>query len=170
MHAYCLFCQTQKCKSIAMTLEKQCILRAFAPQIYKRQRIRGKIEDKLFDLLPGYIFLFSEKALENLGCFRGIDGIIRRIGTPENHFELAGSDYDFAMNLYRKEGLVGQVKVYKEGDTVRMEDPLFNGCSGRITQIDYRKRRARVEYQFAGMSCFTWIACDLISDEPQHEE
>lgn len=168
MNAYCLFCQTQKARSIASLLELRGVPRAFSPQIIKRQRVKGKNRDVLFDLLPGYVFVYSQEALEGFRLFSGIDGIIRHLGSEENGYRLTDADLDFALNLYKKNGVVGQITVFKIGDRVRMDDSLFNGCNGRITQIDHRKQRARVDYQFAGMDCFTWIACDLIS--PSGEE
>ncbi|MBQ9197854.1 MAG: hypothetical protein IJ157_11540 [Clostridia bacterium] len=163
MYAYCLFCQTQKCGAVAQRLEKRGMLRAFSPRIIKRQRVKGINQDALYDLLPGYVFAYSEEQLTSFDTFRGIEGIIRRLGDPENQYTLTGADLNFAMNLFRKDGTVGQITVFKIGDTVRLDDPLFNGCQGKITQIDYRKQRARVEYRFAGMNCFTWVACELVN-------
>ena len=57
--------------------------RAFSPQIIKRARVRGKNVDKPYDLLPGYVFLFSETTLEDFTPFYGIMGILRHIGDPE---------------------------------------------------------------------------------------
>lgn len=170
MYAYCLFCQTQKCKTVALCLEQKGMLRAFSPQIIRRHRIKGKNVDALYDLLPGYVFAFSETELQSFEPFRGIDGVIRRLGMKDNRYALTGSDLDFAMNLYRKDGTVGQITVFKKGDIVRLDDPLFNGCKGEITQIDYRKQRARVAYQFIGMQCFTWIACELISKQEESKQ
>ena len=55
--------------------------------------------------------------------------------------------------------------VFKVGDEVRLDDPLFNGCAGKITQIDFRKQRARVDYHFSGLDCFTWIAVEMIGQQ-----
>lgn len=163
MYAYCLFCETQRCKLIASMLEmRDPALRAFSPQIVKRQRKQGKNLDVRFDLLPGYVFVFAGEKLIDFSILHGISGIVRRIGNAEDGFALTGGDLDFAMNLYEKNGLVGQVTLFKNGETVELSDPLFNGCQGKITQIDYRKQRARVDYQFAGMGCFTWVAFDMI--------
>ena len=164
MYAYCLFCQTQKCKYVAYTLEKRGVPRAFSPQIIRRHRIKGKNVDDVNDLLPGYVFAYSETELLENDLFHGIDGLIRRLGNKNDCFQLSGTDYDFAMNLYRKDGLLGQITVFKIGDQVSLDDPLFNSCKGKITAIDYRKQRARVDYQFAGMDCFTWVACELINN------
>ena len=166
MYAYCLFCETQRCKTVAYLLEHRGVAdRAFSPQIIKRARVKGKNVDRPYDLLPGYVFLFSETPLEDFTPFRGITGIIRRIGDPEEKWALSDGDFDFAQRLLRKDGTVGQMTVFKVGDEVRLDDPLFNGVAGRITRIDYRKQRARVDYRFAGMNCFTWIAVDMIQDK-----
>ena len=165
MYAYCLFCQTQKCGLIASLLEMRGADRAFAPQIIRRQRKQGINEDKVFDLLPGYVFVYSEKELigiEYLRLVEGISGIARRIGDREHRWELTGGDREFAMNLYRKNGIVGQFTAFRIGETVRLSDPVFNGCQGTVTKMDIRKQRARVDYEFAGMHCFTWVACELV--------
>ena len=149
--------------SIASLLELNVPgLRAFSPQIVKRQRKQGKNVDVCFDLLPGYVFVFVTEKLLSFNLFHGISGILRQIGNAEDGYALSGGDLDFAMNLYEKDGLVGQVTLFKNGESVVLSDPLFNGCQGKITQVDYRKQRARVDYRFAGMGCFTWVAFDMI--------
>ena len=171
MYAYCLFCETQRCKTIAYLLERRGIAdRAFSPQIIKRRRVQGKNVDWPYDLLPGYVFLFRETPLEDFTPSYGIAGILRRIGDPEKSWALSAGDLDFAQGLLRRDGAVGQMTVFRAGDEVRLDDPLFNGCAGRITRIDYRKRRARVDYHFAGMDCFTWIAVDLIEKKDDGRE
>lgn len=166
MYAYCLFCETQRCRTVAYLLERYGVAdRAFSPQIIKRARVKGKNIDRPYDLLPGYVFLFSETPLEDFTPLYGIMGILRRIGDPENRWALSDGDLDFAQRLLRKDGTVGQLTVFKVGDEVRLDDPLFNGVAGRITRIDYRKQRARVDYRFAGMNCFTWIAVEMIQDK-----
>ncbi len=163
MYVYCLFCQTQKCRSIAAELERRGIPRAFSPRILNHRRVRGRNIDQWNDLLPGYIFLFSEEELPGSGFLQGVTGVIRRIGETENGYVLTGTDRDFAMGLLRRDGLVGQVTVHREGDIVTVDEPLFEGTLARITQMDHRKQRARLEYMFAGVTCHTWIACDMIS-------
>ena len=167
MYAYCLFCETQKCKYVASSLEQRGVLKSFSPQIIRRHRIKGKNIDAMYDLLPGYVFMYSETEILENTLFTGINGVIRKLGSQENGFALTDGDYDFAMNLYRKNGVVGQVTIFQVGDDVKLDDPLFNNCEGKITKIDYRKQRARVEYHFGGMDCFTWVACDLIDKTSQ---
>ena len=54
------------------------------------------------------------------------------------------------------------MKMVKIGETVRLEDPLFEGSEGLVTKIDYRKERARVDFRFEGNDCHVWIAVEGI--------
>ena len=160
MYAYCLFCRTQRCTRIARLMEIRGVDRAFSPKILSKQRKEGKNVDRERDLLPGYVFLFSEERLTDYEKFAGIDGVIRRVGRTETGYELEGSDREFAFGLLEKDGRVGALKMVKIGETVRLEDSLFDGSEGVITKIDYRKERARVDFKFEGNACHAWVAID----------
>ena len=160
MYAYCLFCQTQRCARVAQLLEARGIHRAFSPRIIQKQRVRGVNQRKWVDLLPGYVFIFSEEKLTEFSPFFGIDGVIRRVGQPDEWYELQGMDREFAFQLLDKDGVVGSMRIVKAGDEVVLEDPLFAGSRGKVTKIDYRKERARVDFIFEGTACHTWVSLD----------
>ena len=163
MYVYCLFCRTQRCKRIAQLMEIRGVSRAFSPQILHKYRKQGENQDRQNDLLPGYVFLFNEeRIIDYTTFFGGVDGIIRRVGKTETGYELEGPDREFAMNLLEKDGLVGAMRMVEVGQTVRLEDPLFDRSEGVVTKIDYRKERARVDFRFDGNDCHTWIAVDGI--------
>ena len=162
MNVYCLFCRTQRCSRIAQLMEIRGVDKAFSPKILSRQRKEGKNLDRERDLLPGYVFLFNEERIIDYEIFSGIDGVIRRVGRTETGYELEGADREFALGLLEKEGRVGALNMVKIGETVRLEDALFDGSEGVITKIDYRKERARVDFRFDGNACHTWVAIDGI--------
>ena len=87
-NVYCLFCQTKKASEVAYILENRRLVRAFSPQIVKRQRVQGQNEDRVYDLLPGYVFVYANEELNTTQYFSGISGIIRRLGLRENRFQL----------------------------------------------------------------------------------
>ena len=87
-NVYCLFCQTKKAGEVAYILENRGLVRAFSPQIVKRQRVQGQNEDREYDLLPGYVFVYANEELNTTQYFSGISGIIRRLGLRENQFQL----------------------------------------------------------------------------------
>ena len=164
MYVYCLFCRTQRCQRIAQLLEIRGngVRKAFSPKILSRQRKQGLNIDRERDLLPGYVFLFSDERLMDYETFAGIDGVIRRVGRTESGYELEGTDREFALNLLGSGGKVGALKMINVGETVRLENSLFDGSEGVVTKIDYRKERARVDFRFDGNDCHTWIAIDGI--------
>lgn len=162
MYAYCLFCVPQRCKVIAKLMEVRGVDRAFAPQIIRKQRKQGVNVKHQYDLLPGYVFLFSEERLTDYRLFCGMDGVLRRVGKTEDGYELAGPDFDFAMRLLEKDGLVGGMTACRLGDEVTLEDPLFNGCEGKVVSIDYRKERAQVAFVFDHAQREIWVSLDEV--------
>ena len=83
MYAYCLFCRTQRCKVIAQLMEIRGAYRAFSPQIIRKQRKQGENVKRQFDLLPGYVFVYSEEPMTDYREFFGMDGVIRRVGKTD---------------------------------------------------------------------------------------
>lgn len=158
---YCLFCETIKCKNVVSLLERSGICHAFSPQIIKRQRKVGKNIEMAFDLLPGYVICFTNSPLKDASLLI-IDGVIKLLGVSEYGYCLDGNDQAFALELLKRGGKVDVIKAIRVGDTVKLVDGLFYGCEGEIVQIDYRKQRAKVTFSFAGASCSSWVACDVI--------
>ena len=76
----------------------------------------------------------------------------------------------FLFFMLEKNGKVGALKMVKLGETVRLEDPLFEGSEGVVTKIDYRKERARVDFRFEGNDCHAWIAVDSIQTMKMEQE
>ena len=137
--------------------------RAFSPQIIRKQRKLGENVKKSFDLLPGYVFIYSEERLTDYRFFFGIDGVVRRVGKTEGGYELTGPDLDFAMGLLDKDGVVGGMTVCRLGDEVTLTDPLFAGCEGKVIEIDYRKERANVAFVFDDTRREIWVSLDGVS-------
>lgn len=170
MYAYCLFCLTQRCRIIAKLMEIRGVDRAFSPQIINTYRKQGENKKRSKDLLPGYIFIYSEERLTDYRLFYGMDGVIRRVGRRDDGYELEGPDLDFAMQLLEKDGMVGAMKICREGDNVILEDPLFNGVQGRVTKIDWRKERARVDFVFEKNPCHVWVSLENVKNLKKPEE
>ena len=162
MFVYCLQCQTQRCRIIAELLEKKGAFRAISPQIISRHRKQGKLEDHAYDLLPGYVFVYSQEQLESFDLFSRIDGIIHRLDSENAAEGLTGADLEFALNLYRKNGILGTVTLFKEGDAVRIDDPLFQDYNGTVVYIDHRKQRAQIRFSFDGKEWTIWASCDVL--------
>lgn len=160
-YVYCLFCETRRCRAVAERLQEKVVDIAFSPQIVKRQKKAGKNIDMLYDLLPGYVFAYTNTELSNISVLR-VDGVIRILGSSNDGYCLSGADKDFANGLLEREGRIDVMKVIRVGDTVLLEDELFFGQKGKILEIDYRKQRAKIEFSFMNTTCYSWVGCDII--------
>ena len=150
-------------------MEIRGVDRAFSPQVIGKQRIKGVNHEVRHDLLPGYVFLFHHEKLTDYRLFSDIDGVIRRVGRKEDGYEMEGPDLDFAMKLLKKDGLVGRMRIRRVGDGVALEDPLFSQCRGRVTKVDFRKERAKVEFVFDRNGFFSWVSLDDLKNMPKPE-
>ena len=107
-------------------MEISGIERAFSPQIVRRQRKKGKNIEKMFDLLPGYVFAYSTRPAKGLSQLK-VEGVIRVLGFPENDYCLCNEDRFFALRLLEKDGFIDVLNVLRIGDNVKITDNLFFG-------------------------------------------
>ena len=107
-HAYCLFCETQKCPTIAAIIERKMGIRCISPQIIQRKWIKGKCEEKRHPWLPGYVFLYSEDPINESLHF---PGVIRLLGNGE----LQNEDLAFANMLFERDGTLGTIQLVEVG-------------------------------------------------------
>ena len=63
---------------------------------------------------------------------------------------------------YYKQTISLMDKYNNYNDKVKILDPMFAQMHAEVSRIDYRKGRARIEYEFAGRKCYTWAAVDII--------
>lgn len=166
MYCYCVFCVTAKCDAIAAILRERLGCVAYAPKIVQRRWVRGQCFEEIRALLPGYVFLYTESPIERFWEVRGIEGVMRFLGRPDEGRLLQGDDLRFAEMLRAHDGVIGILKTYREGDRVKLAKSLLNGFEGEIIRIDRRKGRAQVEYAFDGSTYRMWVGFDMIEDEP----
>ena len=155
MHAYCLFCETQRCRQIAEIIRKEYGLICFAPTIIQRKWIKGIPTEEIHDWLPGYLFLYSD---EPVSQHLRINGIIRVLGNGE----LAGQDLKFAEMVYSRGGTMGIAPLIQEGDQCRIADPAWQELQGQVVKMDFGRKRCCVEFVFDGIARTVWLGYDII--------
>ncbi|MBQ9211687.1 MAG: hypothetical protein IJ153_11300 [Clostridia bacterium] len=170
MHAYCIYGQSSHCKSMAETLEKIGAMRAFSPQVTQFRWKSGKQQSVVYrDLLPGYVFAFYEEKLKSFQSFYALDGFISKVGDKTMNYELCGQDLDFALCLYDQDGVMKTVHAHWEGNFVVLDDPLLKRCQAEVIQMEKRRRRAKIQFEFENVTFTTWIALEIDAigkDEP----
>ena len=158
MHAYCLFCETQRCSAIAEMIRRQFDYCCFSPRIIQRKWVKGVQTEESHDWLPGYVFLYTEQPI--VPRF-SIDGIIRCLGNSE----LSGSDLVFAEMLYKKQGILGQVLLLQEGERCEVADPSWAGMHGKVVKIDRGRKRCCLEFEFDEIKRSIWVGYEMLKPD-----
>ena len=158
MLAYCLFCETQRCRQIAEHISKNHKLACISPVILQRKWVRGIPAEEAHDWLPGYLFLYSDVPLPDRF---DVSGIIRILGNGP----LTGQDLRFAEMIYQRNGVMGSVPLIQEGTRCRISDPAWAGLSGRVIRMDRERKRCCIEYEFDGIPRTIWAGYEIIENE-----
>ncbi len=157
MIAYCLFCETQRCRLISELIERVYGIHCISPEIVQRKWVRGVAEEIRHQLLPGYVFLYSDKPLSN--PIR-ISGVIRRLGDREGM--LSGENLAFARMLYEHNGVLGTIQLTEVGQLCMVTDPLWQKMRGKVIKIDRGRKRCCVEFTFDNVQRTVWLGYDLV--------
>lgn len=169
MYAYCLFCDTMKCREVAEHIRIRFGYETIDPKIIQRKWVKGTAHEAVRTLLPGYIFVYADEKLEYPRETFRLDSVIRLLGDRDEGYTLQGDDLRFARMLRECGGTIGILKAYKEGDRVKLVRDALGGVEGEIVKLDRPKGRAQIQYRFAGTICKTWVGYDLIDGNDRVE-
>lgn len=161
-HAYCLFCETQKCQTIAALIERMMEIRCISPQIIQRKWVKGQCEEKRHPWLPGYVFLYSEDPITESLHF---PGVIRLLGNGE----LRDKDLAFANMLYERDGTLGTIRLIEVGQHCTVDDPIWQKMEGKVIKIDRGRKRCCVEFSFDEIQRTVWLGYEMIRPPKQYE-
>lgn len=143
-------------------IQKTTGVNIIQPKITQRIWKKGESLTKQHDYLPGYLFIYTEEPLTAFYEIRRISGVFRILGTKENGYELTGGDRAFAELLLGMDGVIGILKTYQEGETVKLDQSLYKGFEGVIVKLDRRKARALVEFDFDSSTQRVWVGYEMI--------
>ena len=162
VYTYCLFCETGKCDYVAKSIMRKISCRALYPKQVQHTWSKGKMIDIVHDLLPGYVFVYTEEEPLDIALLRSVQGIIRCLSSQDKRFELTGSDEQFALMLLEKDGVIGKTKVYEEGQMIRICQGAFEGVETKILKVNRRNMRMQIEIPFAGRPVRTWVEYEVV--------
>lgn len=169
MNCYCLFCETFKCRKVAIQAQQRLGCRALYPRQVQHIRRQGRTEDVEHDLLPGYVFLYFDQGEMDYSVMRPVEGVLRFLKDQDGNARLQGSDEAFALMLLEKGGVVGKTSVYQEGDRIRLRESAFAGLQAQILKVDKRNMRMQIEIPFASAQIKTWVEYEMV-ERVQGEE
>lgn len=104
----------------------------YIPRRLLTDMIRGKIQQKTERLLPGYLLIGSEKAI-NIAIF---DDFVQVIGpvTPDEVEHLRGLEYQ-------------EIEYMEPGVKIIVTEGPFAGCKGTVMNVDEEKVKCKLVFQ-----------------------
>ncbi len=154
MYAYCLFCETQRCRMIADYISRNYGYQCISPKIIQRKWIKGIPTEEAHDWLPGYLFVYVQ---ERITPRFNVGGIIRCLGNQE----LCGQDLAFAEMIRQRKGVIGNVILVYKGARCRINDPAWDGIPGRVIKMDRGRQRCCVQFEFDGTTHTVWVGFEI---------
>ena len=140
--------------------------RAISPIQIQHTWDKGQYVDRERDLLPGYVFLYSEEPIRlPQDIRRNLDRIIRSLRTTDYEYRLQGADEQFAMMLYRKNGVVGKTEVTEENGRFTICDETFRDIPVEILKVDRRDERMKISMSVAGRKVQTWVQYNIVQSD-----
>ena len=140
--------------------------RAISPKQIQHTWDKGQYVDRERDLLPGYVFLYSEEPIRlPQDIRRNLDRIIRSLRTTDYEYRLQGADEQFAMMLYRKNGIVGKTEVTEENGRFTICDETFRDVPVEILKVDRRDERMKISMSVAGRKVQTWVQYNIVQSD-----
>ncbi len=161
MYCYCLFCETGKCDYVARAVMQAFPCCAISPKQIQHTWSKGAPEDRIHDLLPGYVFIYSEEEILSPWKLKKVDRIIRCLRDTSFDYELKGPDEEFARMIYRKDGVIGKTQVTETDGRFTIVDETFQNLQAKILKVDRRYKRMKIEILFANNKVQTWVEYEI---------
>ena len=169
MYTYCLYCEAGKSSYVAVALMAKTECQAIIPKQVQHTWDKGKMVNRIHNLLPGYLFLYSDEPLEISVCQR-TQGVVRCLRSSEGQYELQGKDEEFALFLLDRKGIIGKTQVTERDRVLEIGPESFRGADVKIAKVDRRNTRMQIEIRFLRQIIRTWIEYEIVESEETKQE
>ena len=159
----CVFCLTGSEHSIAYKIEAKTDAQVIVPKKIKPFHVNGKWIDKEEMLMPGYMFVYSEREIP-YNVLKRIEGVARVLtyGEEDKEGYLNGRDYEFAQWVRRENGLIDKLDAIQEGDFIRVTDGALQEMQGKVVAMNRRRHTVNVEVTLFGAKRNIWMGYEVI--------
>ena len=162
----CIFCLSGNEEKIKSAVESQKLGRVIIPMRKKPYKNNGIWEIREDKMMPGYVFVYSDKETDYSKTKRVGDVInILHYGSEPADSYLRGSDLEFARLLRDHDGVMPILSAVREGDYIKVNDIILEKMHGKTTGINKGRHMVNIEIQLLGTSRNIWLGYE-IPDSP----
>lgn len=136
-------------------------------------RRRGRKQESLAPVFPGYVFLETDRIDEEIfSTVKRLPGFYRFLERNDRIRPLAGNDLELVAHFVRFGDVIGKsVVTFDENSRIEVKDGPLAGLEGRIVKVDKRKQRAKVRLDLYEDSFLVDFGFELLdpASSPQTE-
>lgn len=137
-------------------------IRVIVPKRKMKERKKGKWEEKIRVLFPGYILLNGNISIARYNLIRQIPGVIRLLGDSDGPQEIDEQEIKVIKDLISQNELIGFSSIYvNDGRIIVSEGPLL-GLEGYIKALDKRKGRVKVMLNLLGETRVVELSVSMV--------
>lgn len=159
--ACCVYCY-MGCEDQFSQLVNNDNVTVIVPYRIRREKRRGKWEEKKIKMMPGYAFIYSDEMAFIVKAIRG--NKVHILSYSENDWILHGKDLEFAQMIFENDGIIGVSEAIHEQNKVRIVNGPLKEIEGMIIQINRRHMLAKVELKIGLMVWLSYEWIDEIKD------
>ena len=169
MYTYCLYCECGKSSYVGGALHAILGCQTIIPKQVQHTWSRGRMINRIHDLMPGYLFLYHEEPI-NISICQQMQGVVRCLRTTDGQYELQDTDKSFALVMLERKGILGKTKVFEKDGRLEITPKSFREAKVQILRVDHRNSRMQLEIHFLRQTIKTWVEYEIVKPEEEEAE
>lgn len=154
-------------EQIRAMVEKKLYERCFHPMRHMKKKIRGEWKELHEKLLPGYVFITSNRVKELYLELRRVPSITKLLGKDGEHFTaLSSHEVEWLTQIMgtaagNTEVPISRISV-SEDDLVTILSGPLKDMEGQIKKINLHRRMAEVEVDFMNRKTVLYLGIEMV--------
>ncbi len=144
-------------------IDREIMELCFIPCYEEQRHIRGEWVTLKKILLPGYLFVVTEKLEELYENLKIIIGLTKLLGTGREIVPLTEEEQKFLQKFGGEEQVVVMSEGIIEQSQVKVTSGPLMGMEGYIRKIDRHKRKAWLELELFGRKQTVQVGLEVVS-------
>lgn len=169
MYTYCLYCECGKSSYVGGALHAILGCQTIIPKQVQHTWSRGRMINRIHDLMPGYLFLYHKDPI-NISVCQQTQGVVHCLRTTDGQYELQDTDKGFALVMLERKGILGKTQVVEKDGRLELTPKSFRGAKVQILRVDHRNSRMQLEIHFLRQTIKTWVEYEIVKPEEDEAE
>jgi transcriptional antiterminator NusG len=166
---YVLHVYTGKENDVVNVLSRQLLqCKSMVPRRLLRERKNGIWQNKIRNLFPGYVFIYTDINVAMYYKLTALPYVIKILGNDRGPQPVPADEINPILRWHGSGDPLGISGMYVEGGYIPVIDGPLQGMEGQIIKVDARRQRAKVNISLMGQPRVVELAVKMITkSEPE---